>query len=148
MRLLLAYVLSLCVLSPAHGSGGLWCDVDDHPIIIHVQSGMTHGMGAPLFNFRAQVAIDDSAVTEDLRSTGFEHPTQYWLDSESLNLLLYWEREGDKPHGYVELTIMTRYVDEDGSYRGEYQVAVADEDTRDAAGEPRRYKGELTCGVE
>ena len=149
MRLLLVLPMVFCGLSPALASGGLWCDVDDDKAKIAINSGMTRGMGSPLFSFEATVELKDQAVAEDLRSVKFGHATQYWLDGDTLNLLLYWEREGDKEFGSVEATFMTQYADDDeGTYDGEYAITVHDGGKPTADGEPLRYTGKISCGVE
>jgi hypothetical protein len=115
MRSLLTLPILLCTFSSAWASGGLWCDVDDDKVKIAISSGMTHGMGAPLFNFDASIEVKDARVADDVRKTSYSHATQYWLDGETLNLLLYWEREGDGDFASVEATAMTKFSDEEGS---------------------------------
>jgi hypothetical protein len=147
MRRLLALPALLCTLSPAAASGGLWCDVDDDKVTIAINSGVTRGMGGPLFNFEATVEIKDPELPDDVRKTSFGHATQYWLDGEALNLLVYWERDGDGEFASVEATVMTRYADEEGSYDGEYAITIyGGKPTAD--GEALRYSGAISCGVE
>lgn len=147
MRILLALPLMLCSLSPAIASGGLWCDVDDDKVKIAINSGMTRGMGAPLFNFEASIEIKDQTVADDVRTTKYGHATQYWLDGETLNLLLYWERE-EGEFASVEATVTTSYEDEEGSYDGDYAITVYGAGKPAADDEPLRYSGKISCGVE
>ena len=148
MRRLLVPPLFFCGLSPAFASGGLWCDVDADKVKIAISSGMTRGMGSPLFNFEATVEIEDSELADDVRRTSYGHATQYWLDGETLNLLVYWEREGDGEFASVEATVMTRFSDDEGSYDGDYAITVHDGGAPTPDGEPRRYGGTISCGVE
>jgi hypothetical protein len=105
-------------------------------------------MGSPIFNFRGTLEILDKAVTEDLRKTEFEgaHVAQYWLDNVNLRLVLYRERAGDKPHGYVELTILTQAGDDEGLYGGTYKLSVFDNST--GQGQDWSYEAPISCFVE
>lgn len=150
MRRLLVLPILLSTLSPALASGGLWCNAEDDKVKIDINSGMTRGMGAPLFDFEATVEIRDEALDEDVRKTSYGYATQYWLDGERLNLLVYWEREGDGEFASVETTLTTLYADEDDvePYLGEYQITVYGGGKPTADGEARRYSGKVSCGVE
>lgn len=127
MRYLLASSVLLMLSGNAFAMGGIWCETEATPVKIDVHSGITRGMGGGLFNFEGRIAIADTAVPEDLRNLEFrqEHVPQYWLNRDSLNLLLYRERDADKAHGYVSVSIETKAYDE-GSYRGSYTVTVFD----------------------
>jgi hypothetical protein len=111
-------------------------------------------MGAAIFSFEGKLEISDKAIAADLGRTTFarEHVAQYWLDGEELRLLLYREREGDKPHGYVELTILTKARpgdDGEGMYDGSYALAVFDT-TEENGGEgvTVEREGDVNCSVE
>lgn len=152
MRFLTTCLALLLTSGSALASGGLSCDSEeDAPARILIESGMTRGMGSPLFDFKGSVAIADKAIAEDLRKVTFdqEHLPQYWLDMTSLRLLLYRERVGDKPHGYVEIAIYTQPRDsEDGVYGGNYTITVFDM-TGDTTGEGKTVKveGPISCFV-
>jgi hypothetical protein len=136
---------------PAAASGGLSCNAGEKGVTVELESGITRGMGGPLFNFNGTVTIKDPAVAEDLRTTTFqiEHVPQYWLDGKELRLGLYRERDADKPHGYVELVVTTGVVGEpdEGVYAGTFAVSTFD-GTGD--GEPKRFssEGTIECFVE
>src|SRR5690606_28354637 len=117
-------------------SGGLSCEAKDEHVALAIDSGVTRGMGNPVFNFRGTLEIADPAVAEDLASTAFEggHLAQYWSDGDSLKLRLYRERDGDAAHGYVELVIETAPGGDDGSFEGQYRLTVFDM-TGDVSGE-------------
>ena len=89
------------------------------PVKISIESGMTHGMGFPVFNFRASSELDDAAIGEDLRKIAFEraHLPQYWYHGEDLNMVLYRERDTNV-FGSVEITILTKAVGDDIEYNG------------------------------
>lgn len=151
MRYLLASCALLLFSSNALASGGLSCDSEvDDPARILIQSGMTRGMGSPLFDFKGSVAIADKKAPEDLRKVEFAqaHVPQFWIDQNTLNLLLYREREGDRPHGYVEISIQTQPRDsEEGTYGGSYELTVWDATGED---DPLEVKlsGPISCFVE
>src|SRR5262249_10988801 len=127
MRSTAAFVLFLSMTTIAVASGGIGCNVEDHSAKLSIESRVTRGMGGPLVNFRAKLEILDKSVADDLRNIEFkqENVAQYWLDGQSLKLLLYRERSGDKPFGSVELTVETQMRDE-GTYEGSYKIVVSD----------------------
>ena len=151
MRQFLGFATLLIAASPAIASGGLSCAADDEKAKFMIESGVTRGLGSPVFNFRGEINILDKAVADDLRKTSFDgtHLAQYWLDGANLNLHLYRERQGDKPHGYVDLVITTQPGDDGGSFHGGYELSVFDM-TGDTTGEGRTISasGTLSCFVE
>lgn len=149
MRIVFAGIFSLMAAGSAFASGGLSCEADDAKAKFLIESGVTHGMGGPVFNFRGTIEALDKAVAEDLRKieVSDKHLAQYWLDRDELRLLVYRERtEGD--HGYIELTIRTKAVDE-GSYEGRYELEVFDTrgDTS-AEGKTVKAEGKVGCFAE
>lgn len=140
--------------SAAFASGGVHCSADAGGVTIDAGGGVTRGMGGPLFSFEGEVTIAGDGIAADLGKTSFarEHVAQYWLDGEDLRLLLYREREGDKPHGYVELTIQTKARpgdDGEGYYDGRYDLTIFDA-TEDNGGEgvTVEREGEIVCSAE
>ncbi|HTV68679.1 MAG TPA: hypothetical protein VMF90_09090 [Rhizobiaceae bacterium] len=153
MRFIIAATALLLSAVAASASGGLSCEIDDAVLKLDVQSGVTRGMGSPVFNFQATADVLDKKAPEHLRKTSFtdEHLPQYWSDAYSLNLLLYRETVGDLPHGYVEITIKTQPNDEEeGSYAGDYELTVWDVGPEGSTQEPLRvsHAGKVTCFVE
>jgi len=150
MRVMMAVMSILLAAGPAVASGGLSCGAKDEAVKLTIESGVTRGMGSPVFNFRGEIEIANNALEADLRKVTFEreHLAQYWLDGEELRMVVYRERDGDKPHGYVEVTIRTRSGDE-GDYIGQYSVTVFDM-TGAAGGDGKTYNftGRATCLVE
>jgi hypothetical protein len=145
------FVAALLAAVPtgAGASGGLSCTAEDGFAEIVVESGVTRGMGSPVFGFRATSVIRDDRVAGDLRGMAYEgeHLAQYWLDGEELRLLLYSER-AEGAHGYVEIEIRTR-SDGEGLYSGRYALTAFDM-TGDTTGEGRTVTGEgdVSCVVE
>jgi len=82
MKLPLILFLSVCATTPALASGGLSCEAKGKQATLQVESGVTRGMGSPLFNFRGSAQIAARAVAPDLRKIAFsqENVAQYWLD--------------------------------------------------------------------
>jgi hypothetical protein len=154
MRTRLFLLLTALACQPAFASGGVHCSADAGGVTIDVGGGVTHGMGGPLFSFEGEVEVIGDGIAADLATTAFarEHVAQYWLDGEDLRLLLYREREGDKPHGYVEVMIetTTRAGDDgEGFYDGRYKITVFDA-TEENGGEgvTVEREGEVVCSAE
>ncbi|MFI0847841.1 hypothetical protein [Mesorhizobium sp. IMUNJ 23232] len=150
MRFILCAGLLMAGAVPAFASGGLSCEAEGGSAKIAVESGVTRGMGSPVFNFRGSVVISEKSVAEDLRTTAFtgEHLAQYWLDGEELRLVLYREREGDKPHGYVEITVLTKSHGDEGGYAGTYDLTAYDGTGDDPEGKTVKLEGKIGCFVE
>jgi hypothetical protein len=148
-RAILASLATLLLAGGAHASGGFGCDADDKNVSFLFESGVTRGMGSPVFNFRGSVEIKSTEVAEDLRKVEFDgaHLAQYWSEDGQLNLVIYREREGDKPHGYVQIVIRTK-GDEEG-YAGGYDLTVFD-GVNDATPEGKTYEadGKVECILE
>jgi len=139
----------LAISSNAHASGGFGCDADDKNVSFLFESGVTRGMGSPVFNFRGAVEIKAKEVAADLRNVEFDgaHLAQYWSEDGQLNLVIYREREGDKPHGYVQVVIRTK-GDEEGM-KGRYELTVFD-GVDDETPEGRTFSatGKVECIME
>lgn len=154
MRAVFLTLIFALSASTAFASGSVHCSADGSGVTIDVGGGVTHGMGGPLFSFEGEVTVAGDGIAADLGKTAFarEHVAQYWLDGEELRLLLYREREGDKPHGYVELTIRTKARpgdDGEGFYDGSYELTVFDM-TNENGGEGVTVTrdGEVVCSAE
>lgn len=142
---------AMVLLSPqAHASGGFWCDADDAKVVFSILSGVTHGLGNPLFNFRGEMEIRDAAVAEDLRKSAYQigNLTQHWLDAGELKMQLYRERGGDAPVGEVDLLIVTKATDE-ATFEGSYTLRVSDM-TGVTNGDAKTFEatGKVACGAE
>lgn len=147
VKVALLQFAGLLLVSVASASGGLSCEADDDKLTLTIESGLTRGLGSPVFNFKADAAIKATDVAADLRNTVFEqrHLPQYWLGDGDMRMVLYREREGGKPHGHVEITVRTT-GDEEG-YSGTYALSVIDVPS---SGDQKEYaaEGKLTCFVE
>ncbi|MDQ2704814.1 MAG: hypothetical protein M3Y43_06605 [Pseudomonadota bacterium] len=147
-------MLALLACEPAFASGGVHCAAEGDGVTFEVGGGVSRGMGAALFSFEGRLEMADKAIAADLGRTEFarEHVAQYWLDGEELRLLLYREREGDMPHGYVELTIETQARagdDGEGMYDGSYMLRVFDmTDENGGEGVTVSREGAVECFAE
>lgn len=150
MRATLAAIAILSGIVPAAASGGIDCNAKDKKVEFNVHAGVTRGMGSPIFAFESTVEIKDKSIAEDLRKTSFtrEDVAQYWLDGKDLRLLLYRERTGDKPHGYVELVIYTKSAGDEIGYDGSYELTVYDGVGDNAEAKEAKFEGEVGCSVE
>ncbi|MEW9805510.1 hypothetical protein [Mesorhizobium marinum] len=152
----LAILTTVLALSPvaASASGGISCSAEEGGVTFELGGGVARGMGAPLFSFQGTLEIAGTDVAADLGTTEFsrEHVAQYWLDGEDLRLLVYRERDGDAPHGYVELTIRTKARpgdDGEGLYDGDYEAVLYDtSDAASAEGRTATFAGKVSCFAE
>jgi hypothetical protein len=140
---------ALAAAAPAHASGGLWCGNVGGPVKISIQSGVTRGMGFPVFDFRASSEIDDATIGEDLRKIAFDgaHLPQYWSHGDDLNMVLYRERDTET-FGSVEITILTKAAGDDIEYNGTYTYTAYDGGSNHGQGSTVTHTGKISCGVE
>ena len=154
MRKRVMTMLAVLACQPAFASGGVHCSADAQGVAFEVGGGASRGMGAALFSFEGRLEITGKDIAADLGRTEFarDHVAQYWLDGEDLRLLVYREREGDKPHGYVELTIVTKVRpgdDGEGMYDGDYTLTVFDmTEESGGGGVTVNREGQVECFVE
>ncbi|MBI1622478.1 hypothetical protein [Aquamicrobium zhengzhouense] len=148
MRLILAAMIAALSGGTAMASGGVTCDFEDEKAQISINGGVTRGMGGALFSFAGEANIKDADIAKDLQATTFDrsHVAQYWLDEDGLKLKLYRERDGDLPHGFVEVTVTSPT---DGETQGSYRVEIYDM-TNPSEGEAEiaSYSGHITCLAE
>lgn len=148
---LLPFLLAAGIVSTgeAQASGGIGCEGRAGKTKFSIQSGVTRGMGSPVFQFAGTIETTEKAIQPDLRKVRLndDQLAQYWLDGKELRMVLYKERAtGD--HGYVELTMLTKSVGE-GSYAGRFDILYY-ETKGDASGEGKTLKaaGKVSCFVE
>jgi hypothetical protein len=153
MRIQLAAAAALSVrlfLGPAaHASGGLWCTIDDEHLAMTVESGVTHGLGSPLFNFQASAELKGDGIAADFRNLSLDDKlVHHWLDSDETRLSFYAER-ADGDFGSVEIVIETMGDAEEGDLPGTYQLsyfeAARQKDDDDGY---LRFEGKVSCGGE
>ena len=149
MRFLVVLAVFIAGILPAAASGGLWCQLEDQQVKISIESGVTHGMGGPVFNFRGKLEILAKTVAEGFRDVEFDGDSlaQYWLDHRALKLSLYREWQDDKPFRSINLVIETQAGDDEDTYGGNYAITVFD---NGVAGDDKETKlsGEIDCGAE
>lgn len=151
MRALLALLAFVTGSSAAMAAGGMSCETVEDGVVLSLEGGVTRGMGGALFSFAGKAELSGEAIAEDFRAIVFEreHVAQYWLDGETLGLVLYREREGDAPHGYVQLTVRADAVEPHAEYSGSYSVSVYDmTDATDSEAKTEAFEGRITCSVE
>jgi hypothetical protein len=133
---------------PASASGGFECTASDKSVRFRVYASVTSGMGNPTYDLDGKLEIFDKSVAQDLRNMTFgsaDRP-QYWLDGKDLLLILYKERQGDKPFGSVELELRAKRTTEEGKFRGTYKLSTEDL-TGNVEGAKTR-SGKMSCIVE
>lgn len=150
MRGVLLAGIGLMFAAPAMASGGISCSVDDSKARLELNGATSRGMGGAFFSFGAELTLADPQINADLRKIAFErvHLAQNWHDEKELKLRLYREREGDKPHGYVELLIETE-LSEEGIFKGRYVADVYDmTDAKDSMAKTVKIEGAMECMAE
>ena len=75
-------------------------------------------MGEPIVNLRAQSDVKLKNTPADLVRINLSKSLVHsWVESPDFKLHFYSEREGGKPHGYVEIVITAKYVGDEGDAR-------------------------------
>lgn len=152
LQYLLGGFLLAATALPAAASGGLDCSIKDKSVQFTLNSGVTHGMGGPTFNLKAELKILRKGIVEDFRTVALDdgNRPQYWLDGKDLRLLFYREREGNGPFASVELEIRTKATgDDEGTYNGTYKLTGDGLLGTDSVQSERlELKGKVSCSVE
>ena len=151
MRLMIAAAL-LASTHVAFASGGFSCSIDDKAVNFEAGAVVSRGLGEQITNFKAEIDVRAPGTPDDLRKLDLsEHLTQKWLHGRELKLRMYREREGDKPHGYVELVIQAQRKKntDDTDYLGHYILTVYDLGTAgNSEGKTITRRGRVTCSGE
>ncbi len=138
-------LLALFASSNAFAAGGISCAAKAKGLSFELNSGVTHGMGAPLFNFSSSLQAE---LGENGRVVSINHKfgkaVQYWNDAKSLNLVLYSEAPAEaKSYWYTKITITTQEIN-GGETKG--NLALVHHDVK------RKFEGkmdvEVTCSRE
>ncbi len=152
LRILIASTaLTFAVATPAQASGGLWCTIDDANVKMTVESGVTRGMGGPIFNFKASAELLVKDVAPDFAKLTLDgNLVHSWIDRDETRLLLYTERQGDAPFGSIEITIETMGDREEAvDIKGKYEVSYFEAERQKGDDDGFiRLSGDVTCGGE
>lgn len=152
LQVLQAGLFLMAAVMPAAASGGLDCSIKDKSVIFTLNSGVTHGMGSPTFNLKAELKLLKKGIVEDFRAVALDdgNRPQYWLDDKELRLIFYREREGNGPFASVELEIRAKAAGDDaGTYNGTYKLTGDGVQGTDGAQSERlMLKGKVSCSVE
>jgi hypothetical protein len=133
----------------ALASGALWCNADDKHIKLIVETGVTHGMGGPFFNFKAAAELRPDDVPAGFRTLTLDEKLVHsWLDGDEARLLFYTERSTGE-FSSVTLTVETTGDTGEDELKGQYELSLY-EAARSSAedGGTKTYRGEVTCGAE
>lgn len=136
---------------PASATESVECSFDDKSAKVVIQAAVGSA-GGGVANFGGEVEIKLKGVPDDLRKVTLErdHLTQVWFDGPELRLRTYRERADDRPHGYVEIAIVTRRKgkSEESPYVGAYDLTVHHM-TKDEGGEGKTAKarGKVECSA-
>lgn len=142
-----AAIMSLALAAPAQASGALWCSVDDANWTFDVESGVTHGLGGPLFNLRASAELKDKRVMPELRKLELKDKLVHsWVYGET-KLYFYSEIEKTGNIYSADIIIDTKAGEDESESTGTYTVITSNEAK---PGEDGRVEltGPITCGGE
>lgn len=147
---LLAAIGLVAGAGPAQATANLDCGAKDASVAFTARSLQSRGLGGGLVQFEAELALKAKGVPADLARLAFtgDHLVHRWVVGGEANLLLYREREGDAPHGYVEVVLRTRMTPDGTRGPGSYEITV-----HEAGGEARpegvtrRFRGRAGCSV-
>ena len=137
--------------APVLATGGFSCTIDDKNLNFTADAALGAGMGAPVLNLRAQSEVKLKATPTDLMKIDLSKSLVHsWVESPDFKLYFYSEREGEKPHGYVEIVINAKYDGDEGDAKGNYSLTVHyTEKPADAVeGNYLKAKGKVSCFVE
>ena len=147
-RLTLALATLTICSSSAFASGGLSCEAADENLVLAIESGVTHGLGGPFFNFKASAEVRVKETPPSLAKLNLDDRlVHHWLDGGRLDLSFYGETEDSAPHGEVEIIVQATVQDE-GSYAGEYTLSVFQAEPVPNAENPMKFTGKVSCFVE
>ena len=150
LPILLAGLIVSASALPAAATGTLECEIKDKSVSFSLHAGMTRGMGSPTFSLKGEMEVRDKGVAPDLRTIGFanEDRPQYWMNSKELRMVLYTERNTDRPFASVELELLTKAAGDDGSYGGSYKLTIHDMSTGGGEGKTTTLRGKVGCSVD
>lgn len=150
LPILLAGLILSATALPAVATGTLGCAIKDKSVRFTLHAGMTRGMGYPTFSLKGEMQVLDKNVAPDLRAVSFadlDRP-QYWMNSKELRMVLYTERNTDRPFASVELELLTKAAGDDGSYGGTYKLTIHDMSTGGGEGKTVTLRGKTGCSVD
>lgn len=151
-RLTASFLCLLPWLSPAHATGNFLCEIDDPSLKFTAESAFSHGLGEAFLSFKANLEVKLEGTPTDwanleLDSAALVH---HWFADGDLNLHLYREREGDGPHGYVELIVTTEQNardDDETAFEGAYELTVYETSPSEGEGKTLKAQGKASCSV-
>lgn len=133
--------------APAHASGGMWCNVDDANWKFDVESGVTRGMGYPLFNLKATAELKDKRVMPEFRKIDLKDKLVHsWVYGET-KLYFYTEIEKANTIYSTDIIIDTKAGEDEGDYAGTYTIITYSDDKTVEDGR-LEVSGPITCGGE
>jgi hypothetical protein len=153
MRAAGAGVLGLLAwVSPACATGNFLCEADDPALKFSAESTFSHGLGEAFLGFKAALEVRLKDASKDWASLELDSASlvHHWFADGDLNLHIYREREGDAPHGYVELIVKTQQnarEDDETAFDGTYELTVYEVGPSDGEGRTLKADGKVSCSV-
>jgi hypothetical protein len=138
-------------VAPAYATGNFLCEADDASLRFSAESTFSHGLGEVFMGFKAEGSVRVAGAPKDLADLKFDAAqlAHHWFAGRALNLHLYREREGEAPHGYVEIIVETRQSEDDETaFAGNYGLVVYEVGTStEGEGKTWRAEGKVSCSV-
>jgi hypothetical protein len=137
-------VASIALPAVSHATGGVWCDIDDGNVAMHVKAAMSRDGTGPWWGVEGRVETRFGHLPRHLAAfaIGDANLTQRWLGREGV--LLTIQKYDSEPLAAVMLTISTTPVDE-GIYEGTYELRI----TADGGDAPYLTRtGKVGCGAD
>jgi hypothetical protein len=144
------FAIPLACATPAFATGGFSCSADDANLQFSAESALGRGMGSPILGLKAIATLKGAGLPSDLaKLTLDKNLVHSWMAGDALNLHFYLEREGDKPHAYVELVIITAVTPDEIETKGTYALTVFEaEPAGQSESKTMEAKGAVTCSIE
>lgn len=152
MRIAAGLVALHAGLSSAQASGNFLCEIDDPALKFSAESAFSHGLGEAFLGFKGKLEVRLEGAPKDWANLDIDSANlvHHWFADGDLNLHVYREREGDAPHGYVELILKTEQNardDDDTAFDGTYELTVYEVGASDGEGKTLKANGKASCSV-
>lgn len=151
-RALMTSLAMLAASHAAHATGSFQCEIDDAAVKFTGESAFSTGLGAGFLGFAGALELRAKEAPNGLSDLklGPAELVHHWFAGDELKLHLYREREGDAPHGYIELIVETkRTPDDETQFAGTYSLRSYDTAVmKNDEAQTLSHDGKATCSVE
>lgn len=144
-----AAAVVICSATPSLAAKRFYCAANDDFVKLTIESAVRDNRGQELAHFRGVVALQGEDAPPMFRQLQLMSGmlTQYWVDSQKLQLRLFRETLDDEPYSSIDLLVDTRSTDSTNArLDGTYSILVStglnklSEEKKKAS-----HSGRLTC---